>query len=773
MKKLLTRIVGATLGLALAIGVSVGALNSMEATEVRADPITSTLSFTNIGSTGKTGANKDQNISTTEVTSLTEFYYNDYTFKYMKARRSSDALLMTKKAGYFFSVTQMPGVIKKINVATQSGASDSAKYGVNFSTSGYESFTVNTTGTVNIKANKNADFNCSVSNARYFCVYVDSSANYNGQVQSVTVTYEKYSVTYDKNDAEASGSMVDPNSPYLLNSQVTVLESEFTAPDGKIFNHWDTESNDSGTDYSPGDIFSISSNVVLYAQWVDAGSDPYVSLGNTSISGYTGQSPIIGFSFGNFDAESLSIVSNNTSAVTIGTINKANPAASTVVLNYIGVANDVEVDFKNGSTVLNTLIIDVDLSTVTITGLNPSVSIDLGCTLDLGSTITVTATGSCSNAVTWTSDDTDVATVGSNGIVTGVARGTANISVTSDDYPSATMSCAVTVSLIATMQYTGNSSVSMSEEDNNASLVGLSSTIFTVSASKGETSNAPGLNVAGNIRLYTWKDSKSTGNGSYFVVTIVDGYYITDIDIDFLQNESEAKVYSGSTLVNGIDGTYIINNRSFKVQNGHESNGSTNPQVHITSITINFAMTNETITSTVSRSSLSYHYSTDDGVSFEFTNVAIRFGCLINKGIFNALSNIEGYGVMVSTDAYLGAAQLKTKYGLDCGNNVKGFFKAIPDDKTEPDTANAAQKGELVGDYYVWNYYLTIPEAYYANTNFVAVAYIKTSSEVIFLQQSSPKSVKQLAADMMSADPSTYNEDYLEGSLNKLAHWGE
>ncbi len=69
-------------------------------------------------------------------------------------------------------------------------------------------------------------------------------------------------------------------------------------------------------------------------------------------------------------------------------------------------------------------------------------------TLDIDQSITLTATVAPENAtnkaVTWASDKTDVATVDSNGKVTAVAAGTANITVTTAD-GGKTATCAVTV----------------------------------------------------------------------------------------------------------------------------------------------------------------------------------------------------------------------------------------------------------------------------------------------------------------------------------------
>lgn len=83
---------------------------------------------------------------------------------------------------------------------------------------------------------------------------------------TVTQAVAQYTVTYDKNDNGASGTMSDDDSPYNYNSTVTVLANGFTAPTGKAFDHWST-APDGGTTYDPDDTFNITGDVTLYAQW--------------------------------------------------------------------------------------------------------------------------------------------------------------------------------------------------------------------------------------------------------------------------------------------------------------------------------------------------------------------------------------------------------------------------------------------------------------------------------------------------------------------------
>lgn len=85
---------------------------------------------------------------------------------------------------------------------------------------------------------------------------------------------------------------------------------------------------------------------------------------------------------------------------------------------------------------------------VTAIALKASTTIAIGGT----ETLTVTYTPADANtgkALTWKSDNTAVATVDANGVVKGIAAGTANITATSTTNPAITATCAVTVQAVA------------------------------------------------------------------------------------------------------------------------------------------------------------------------------------------------------------------------------------------------------------------------------------------------------------------------------------
>ena len=117
--------------------------------------------------------------------------------------------------------------------------------------------------------------------------------------------------------------------------------------------------------------------------------------------------------------------------------------------------------------------------TVTVNAATPSVVNVTGVeinktstTLTVGGTETLTATvrpdGATDKTVTWSSDNTSVATVDANGKVTAVAAGTATITVTTTD-GSKTATCSVTVNAADSDSDDDSSSNSSSNDSNNDS----------------------------------------------------------------------------------------------------------------------------------------------------------------------------------------------------------------------------------------------------------------------------------------------------------------
>ncbi|MDH6365880.1 MULTISPECIES: InlB B-repeat-containing protein [unclassified Breznakia] len=80
-------------------------------------------------------------------------------------------------------------------------------------------------------------------------------------------TNTKLNVVYDANDATSGSVPVDSDSPYTLNSEVTVLDNTDLEKDGYRFVGWNTKADGSGTDYVADDTFVAVDDVTLYAQF--------------------------------------------------------------------------------------------------------------------------------------------------------------------------------------------------------------------------------------------------------------------------------------------------------------------------------------------------------------------------------------------------------------------------------------------------------------------------------------------------------------------------
>lgn len=76
------------------------------------------------------------------------------------------------------------------------------------------------------------------------------------------------SVIYNGN-TNTGGSVPVDGTAYNSGNTVTVLGNSGTlTKTGFAFNGWNTLANGSGTHYNPGDTFTITNNVTLYAEWV-------------------------------------------------------------------------------------------------------------------------------------------------------------------------------------------------------------------------------------------------------------------------------------------------------------------------------------------------------------------------------------------------------------------------------------------------------------------------------------------------------------------------
>lgn len=134
-----------------------------------------------------------------------------------------------------------------------------------------------------------------------------------------------------------------------------------------------------------------------------------------------------------------------------------------------------------------------------------------------------------------------------------------------------------------TIKYTGTTTTNMTG-GNDAATVGLNSSAWSVVGAKGGNNNFPGLNKAGDIRLYA-----SNGNGNTITVTVLEsGAIINSITINYKSGEAGAVVLVGDNTVSKANGVYSINNTSFVIKNSYTES----TQVQINSIVINYTPSN-------------------------------------------------------------------------------------------------------------------------------------------------------------------------------------
>ena len=126
--------------------------------------------------------------------------------------------------------------------------------------------------------------------------------------------------------------------------------------------------------------------------------------------------------------------------------------------------------------------------------------------------------------------------------------------------------------------YPGGSTTNMTGE-NDAASFGLSKDDWSIVGAKGGNSNYPGLNKAGDFRLYYHKD----GGNTITVTVLKEGAVIKKITgMSFNTGLDNVTVSVGGELVEPVDGAYTINATSFVLGNGNTSN----VQVQIKEITL-------------------------------------------------------------------------------------------------------------------------------------------------------------------------------------------
>lgn len=550
MNKLFTKIAGLSIGLAMAIGVGVAVgSKSQEAKSVSA----ADGSVSKSASTLATENSWTQSSGSTIGTKFTSFDLDDYITVNFAG---------TGNTATYWTDVRMYGTKNKSDASvTFTGASGVTikTITLTFSTSNSPSFSPSiSTGTA-LTVNSNSQTITMTSGSKngqlritnFACTYTYTAAK---SLSSIALS-GSYPTSFTTGDSfDHTGMTV--TATYSDSSTADVTSSA-------TFSGYNMSTAGSQTvtvSYVEGGV----TKTATYTITVSAPTTPFITPAKNSTSGYTGQNESLSFTYGNLTG-SLSVTSSNTSVVTVGTPSTS-AGSGTVQLNFVG-AGSTTVKFLNGSTERASVDVTVTASSVSITGLAATSTAYIGKTLNLGSTITVTATGIYTDAVTWESEDNDIATVDPDtGVVTGVAEGTVDITVTSDDYPSATMTCSVTVEeapLETTYNFVTNfssyasswSGYSSQTLDGKTNLAGDYAATVTLPYASKQT---------GTITTMPVVADQSSGDVIHISFELTEsGYELENVSVTFAQwttKDPTMKLFKGTTasgteLDSGVIGT--------------------------------------------------------------------------------------------------------------------------------------------------------------------------------------------------------------------------
>lgn len=160
-----------------------------------------------------------------------------------------------------------------------------------------------------------------------------------------------------------------------------------------------------------------------------------------------------------------------------------------------------------------------------------------------------------------------------------------------------------------TLAYTGTTTINMDVEANNAATVGLDATKWNVTATKGDNNNAPGLNKAGDVRIYYGDPTSNT----ITVASLDENVTISTIVITYTEDTySNGKIIVNDAVVTGTNGTYEINANSFTITNGNTSN----VQVRFKNIVINYTA--------VAAATYTDYSTTCDATGTDVENIAVE-----------------------------------------------------------------------------------------------------------------------------------------------------
>ena len=680
---------------------------------------------------------------------------------------SESPVLMGKQGAYLYNIDPLGRNIARIEVFINYGAAAAAEVAIKFGTAMCTSSYTQDAQTLN-PANAVYTFTSSVANAQFFRVQVTQNANVQIQLkvvfevptESVTVTPE--SVTLNPLGEQQLTTVVEPaNTTYTLTYTSSNPSVASVSNSGLITANAVGSATITATSGSCSDTCEVT---------VERPFAPYITPTKVSTSGYTGQQEVIPFTYGNLDYY-LGLNRQNTN-IRVDIQNDDGEGNAELLIRF-DTAGSSEAYLKDGSNILATISVTVLQSMVTITGMPETKAMSTGKTFDFGALISVTAVGACTSSVFWDSSVHSVATVSNAGVVTAVGPGTTVITARPSTYAEGAVSCTLTVANLVSAEF-GNEDADGSAVTTDEDLKAV--TGYTIDEDI-EFSNLTNCYASANKTMKFGTSSKKAS----FTVGLKDGE-INGVASNITKITVNAKTYntdSTTILIAGEEKVLTNEYADYDVEfEGYntitvdiEASGASYQRFRIAYINIyyeNTPSTQEKVERLQTTSSLSYKYHTDDSINFTFSDVAIRFGCLISKELWDELDgnshDILGYGVIIAaTD--------------DVAGTFQNFYTEITESHEHPTEAEDWQKNGKTGDYYIWNLYKKIMTSEEGLTQeqinnkltrtYYAHAYIRTSSHNDVILTMATASAQSLAFDLI--DSGEYDDDAFDCSLLYLA----
>ena len=489
---------------------------------------------------------------------------------------------------------------------------------------------------------------------------------------------------------------------------------------------------------------------------------PFVLLDEDSANGYTGQNTTIGFSYGNLNS-SLGVAAEN-SNVNASLQNDDGDSAE-VLITFMH-AGSCEVYVKDGSSVLATITVSVTESVVSITGMPSSKTMGNGSSLNLGGLVDISATGSFTNAVTWSSSADDVATVNDSGVVTAFKPGSTVITVTPVNYPSGAVSCTITVvndKAILAKSIVSGDTVFLGCQAASVQYNGPSSTstVYGLGASFVGAPNIDGLALE--------VENGSAENSFAFRIktgTYAD-YYLTWIEENSLNISDTIDNNSSWNVSFDDDGNATIANVATEARKIWWNNSSprfacytnkgSNKDVQLWKLAnpenyINKASVVETIHG---------HENYTADVLTSVDSVAIRFGATVAKDNWDAIKaswTITDYGVMLMAKSDLDNTEFTTVQQAFDNNASSSILKIVNK------RAGGAEYEDpyLDGNDYLFTVKVNFPnDSSYYDDVIYAVPFIVVSGQYYFFNEMHT-SVQELALDYYGTGNSSLSDAALE-----------